>query len=87
MLPFRGYYFIDQSASPIFEWLYLLNVTAGGFAGSMIAGATSFNLVVITHGSAKFAVLRKRLEALNNEDPDPVSAIADCTIRHQEAIA
>ncbi|OAD56871.1 Putative odorant receptor 13a, partial [Eufriesea mexicana] len=70
VLPFRGYFFINQSVSPVFECLYLFNVTAGGFGGSMIAGATSFNLVVIMHGSAKFAVLRKRLEALSSEDPN-----------------
>ncbi|XP_076666181.1 odorant receptor 13a isoform X1 [Andrena cerasifolii] len=86
MLPFRGYFFVNQTVSPIFECLYLFNVTAGGFGGSMIAGATSFNLVVIMHGSAKFAVLRKRLEALNGGDPDSTSAMVDCVIRHQEAI-
>ncbi|XP_054011569.1 odorant receptor 13a-like isoform X1 [Hylaeus anthracinus] len=87
VLPFRGYFFINQTVSPIFECLYLFNVTAGGFGGSMIAGATSFNLVVIMHGSAKFAVLRKRLEALNSEDPDSNAVMADCVTRHQEAIA
>ncbi|XP_076637266.1 odorant receptor 13a [Colletes latitarsis] len=87
VLPFRGYFFINQTVSPVFECLYMFNVTAGGFGGSMIAGATSFNLVVIMHGSAKFAVLRKRLEGLKSDEPDSVSAMTDCVIRHQEAIA
>ncbi|XP_031825339.1 odorant receptor 13a [Nomia melanderi] len=85
-LPFRGYFFVNYTVSPIFECLYLFNVTAGGFGGSMIAGATSFNLIVIMHGSAKFAVLRKRLESLNDEDRDCSSAMTDCIIRHQRAI-
>ncbi|XP_017757411.1 PREDICTED: odorant receptor 13a-like [Eufriesea mexicana] len=86
VLPFRGYFFINQSVSPVFECLYLFNVTAGGFGGSMIAGATSFNLVVIMHGSAKFAVLRKRLEALSSEDPNSTAIMGSYVIRHQEAI-
>lgn len=86
VLPFRGYFFINQSVSPVFECLYLFNVTAGGFGGSMIAGATSFNLVVIMHGSAKFAVLRKRLEALSSEDPNSTSILGSYVIRHQQAI-
>ncbi|XP_043255410.1 odorant receptor 13a-like [Colletes gigas] len=86
VLPFRGYFFINQTISPVFERLYMFNVTAGGFAGSMIAGATSFNFIVIMHGSAKFAVLRKRLEGLKSDDPNSISAMTDCVIRHQEAI-
>ncbi|XP_015440133.1 PREDICTED: odorant receptor 13a-like [Dufourea novaeangliae] len=87
ILPFRGYFYINQTVSPTFECLYLFNVSAGGFGGSMIAGATSFNLIVIMHGSAKFAVLRKRLEAINSEDRDSATVITDCVIRHQQAIA
>ncbi|KAG6801019.1 odorant receptor 13a isoform X1 [Apis mellifera caucasica] len=86
MLPFRGYFFINQTVSPIFEFLYLFNVTAGGFGGSMIAGATSFNLVVIIHGSGKFAVLRRRMEALNGADPNSAAIMGDNVIRHQQAI-
>lgn len=86
MLPFRGYFFVNHTVSPLFECLYLFNVTAGGFGGSMIAGATSFNLIVIVHGSAKFAVLRRRLESLNGEDQDCSYAMTDCIIRHQRAI-
>lgn len=86
VLPFRGYFFVNRTVSPIFECLYIFNVTAGGFGGSMIAGATSFNLVVIMHGSAKFAVLRKRLEALDGNDHNFVSIMGDYVIRHQNAI-
>ncbi|XP_006621909.1 odorant receptor 13a-like isoform X1 [Apis dorsata] len=86
VLPFRGYFFINQTVSPVFEFLYLFNVTAGGFGGSMIAGATSFNLVVIIHGSGKFAVLRRRMEALNGADPNSTSIMGDHVIRHQQAI-
>ncbi|KOX70428.1 hypothetical protein WN51_04831 [Melipona quadrifasciata] len=49
VLPFRGYFFINHTVSPVFECFYPFNVTAGGFGGSMIAGASGFNLVVITH--------------------------------------
>lgn len=86
VLPFRGYFFINQTVSPVFEFLYLFNVTAGGFGGSMIAGATSFNLVVIIHGSGKFAALRKRMEALSGADPNSTSIMGDNVIRHQQAI-
>ncbi|XP_017883486.1 odorant receptor 13a-like [Ceratina calcarata] len=86
VLPFRGYFFINQTVSPVFECLYLFNVTAGGFGGSMIAGATSFNLIVIMHGSGKFAVLRKRLENLTGDDPESTSVLRDYVIRHQRAI-
>ncbi|XP_076284109.1 odorant receptor 13a [Lasioglossum baleicum] len=86
VLPFRGYFYINHTVSPIFECFYLFNVAAGGFAGSIIAGATSFNLVVITHGSAKFAVLRKRLETISGDDPDSSSEMTECIIRHQQAI-
>ncbi|XP_061930916.1 odorant receptor 82a-like isoform X3 [Apis cerana] len=86
VLPFRGYFFINQTVSPIFEFLYLFNVTAGGFGGSMIAGATSFNLVVIIHGSGKFAVLRRRMEALSGADPNSTTIMGDNVIRHQQAI-
>ncbi|XP_050590058.1 odorant receptor 13a-like isoform X2 [Bombus affinis] len=86
VLPFRGYFFINHTISPVFECLYFFNVTAGGFGGSMIAGATSFNLVVIMHGSGKFAVLRKRLEALSGEDPNSTAIMNNYVIRHQKAI-
>ncbi|KAK1118303.1 hypothetical protein K0M31_015009 [Melipona bicolor] len=86
MLPFRGYFFINHTVSPVFECFYLFNVTAGGFGGSMIAGATGFNLVVIMHGSGKFAVLRRRLEELNGEDPNSTAVMSNYVIRHQEAI-
>lgn len=86
VLPFRGYFFINQTVSPIFEFLYLFNVTAGGFGGSMIAGATSFNLVVIIHGSGKFAVLRRRMETLSGADPNSTTIMGDNVIRHQQAI-
>ncbi|CAK9808753.1 Putative odorant receptor 92a [Anthophora plagiata] len=86
VLPFRGYFFINQTVSPIFECLYLFNVTAGGFGGTMIASCTSFNLVVIMHGSAKFAVLRKRLESLSGKDPNSIIVMGDLVTRHQEAI-
>ncbi|XP_033188216.1 odorant receptor 13a-like isoform X2 [Bombus vosnesenskii] len=86
VLPFRGYFFVNHTISPVFECLYFFNVTAGGFGGSMIAGATSFNLVVIMHGSGKFAVLRKRLEALSGEDPNSTAILSNYVIRHQKAI-
>ena len=58
----------------------------GFFGGGTIVGATSFNFVAITHGSAKFAVLRKRLEAMNSNDPNADRAMANCIKDHQNAI-
>jgi len=58
----------------------------GYFAGGTIFGATSFNLVAVTHGSAKFAVLRKRLEAINSNDPDADRDMVNCIKDHQNAI-
>ena len=84
VLPFRGYFFINYTESPRF--FYLFNVTAASFGGSMIAGATGFNLVVIMHGSGKFAVLRKRLEELNGEDSNSTAVLGNYVSRHQEAI-
>lgn len=52
----------------------------------MIAGATSFNLVVIIHGSGKFAVLRRRMEALSGADLNSTTIMGDNVIRHQQAI-
>ncbi|KAG5324700.1 OR13A protein, partial [Acromyrmex heyeri] len=84
--PFRGYFFVNQSVTPVYECIYVFNVMGGFFGGGTIIGATSFNFVAITHGSAKFAVLRKRLEAMNSNDPNADRAMANCIKDHQNAI-
>ena len=86
VLPFRGYFFINYTASPLFECFYLLNVTASSFGGSMIISATGFNLVVIMHGSGKFAILRRKLETLSGEDSNSTAVLRHYVIHHQEAI-
>ncbi|XP_014476460.1 PREDICTED: odorant receptor 13a-like [Dinoponera quadriceps] len=87
VLPFRGYFFINQTVSPIYQCLYVFNVMAGGFAGGTITSATGFNLIAITHGSAKFSTLRRKLEMMSCDDPDIKQIMADCVKRHQDAIA
>ncbi|XP_018350381.1 PREDICTED: LOW QUALITY PROTEIN: odorant receptor 13a-like [Trachymyrmex septentrionalis] len=86
IFPFRGYFFVNQSVTPVYECIYVFNVMGGFFAGGTIIGATSFNFVAITHGSAKFAVLRKRLETMNSNDPNADRAMANCIKDHQNAI-
>ena len=54
--------------------------------GTSIASATTFNLVATIHGSARFAMLQKKLELLKYDDPDCDTLMGDCVKRHQEAI-
>ncbi|KYM96495.1 Kinesin-like protein KIF16B [Cyphomyrmex costatus] len=86
IFPFRGYFYVNQSVTPIYECIYIFNVMGGFFAAGTIAGGTIFNFVAITHGSAKFAVLRKKLEAMNSNDPDIDRVITNCIKDHQNAI-
>ncbi|EZA55754.1 hypothetical protein X777_03928, partial [Ooceraea biroi] len=84
--PFHYIYF-NQTASPIFECLYFLDTIAGLSTVCTISSATSFNLVAVIHGSAKFAILQRRLETVNRNDPDIDRVIVNCIRRHQDAIA
>ncbi|XP_071650394.1 odorant receptor 10 isoform X1 [Temnothorax longispinosus] len=86
VLPYRGYFFFNQTISPAFEYIYIFNLIGGCFGGGTIIGATSFNLIAITHGSAKFAMLRKKLEAMDSNDPDADRAMVNCIKDHQDAI-
>ncbi|KAL6256416.1 hypothetical protein P5V15_012529 [Pogonomyrmex californicus] len=87
ILPFHGYFFINQTVSPVYECIYVFNVMGGFFAGGTICGATSFSLMATIHGSAKFVVLQKKLEAITSNDPHVDRAMANCVKRHQDAIA
>ncbi|XP_011878633.1 PREDICTED: odorant receptor 13a-like [Vollenhovia emeryi] len=86
ILPFRGYFFLNQTISPVYEYIYIFDVIGGCFGGSTILGATTFSLIAITHGSAKFAVLRKKLEAINSNNPDADRTMINCVKDHQDAI-
>ncbi|XP_071650396.1 odorant receptor 13a isoform X2 [Temnothorax longispinosus] len=77
---------ILETISPAFEYIYIFNLIGGCFGGGTIIGATSFNLIAITHGSAKFAMLRKKLEAMDSNDPDADRAMVNCIKDHQDAI-
>lgn len=55
--------------------------------GGTIISATAFNLVAVTHGSAKFVLLRRKLEMMSSADPDIKRIMSDCVKRHQDAIA
>ncbi|XP_077265636.1 odorant receptor 13a isoform X2 [Temnothorax americanus] len=77
---------ILETISPAFECIYIFNLIGGCFGGGTIIGATSFNLIAITHGSAKFAVLRKKLEAMDSNDPNADRAMVSCIKDHQDAI-
>ncbi|XP_014475080.1 PREDICTED: odorant receptor 13a-like [Dinoponera quadriceps] len=87
VLPFRGYFFINQTVSPVYQCLYVFNVMAGSFAGGTISSATGFILIAVTHGSAKFSTLRRKLETMSCDDPNIKQIMADCVKRHQDAIA
>ncbi|XP_024938769.1 odorant receptor 13a-like isoform X2 [Cephus cinctus] len=86
ILPFRGYFFLNHTLSPNYEMIYIFEIIAGSFGGSMIAGVTSFNLVVIMHGAARFSLLQKKLESLNRNDPDVNKLMVKCIKLHQDAI-
>lgn len=86
ILPFRGYFFYNYTISPIYEYTYIFNVMCGYIGGGTIAGASSFYFIAVMHGSAKFAVLRKRLEAINNDNPDADREMINCIKDHQNAI-
>ncbi|XP_039314148.1 odorant receptor 13a-like [Solenopsis invicta] len=86
MFPCRGYFFANQMVSPFYELLYVFNIMAAVFSSSTIMGATTFNFVAVTHGSVKFALLRRKLELINNNDPDVDGAMVDCIKDHQDAI-
>lgn len=59
---------------------------SGYFGGGTIMGASTFNFVATTHGSAKFAVLRRRLKSMNSNNPDTNREMANCVKDHQDAI-
>ncbi|KAL2726659.1 odorant receptor 13a-like isoform X2 [Vespula squamosa] len=84
ILPFRGYYFVNHTISPYFEIIYTFNVVSGCFAATTIAAATSFNLVVIMHGSAKFAIIQNRLK--NIKAQSAYTELSACIKSHQDAI-
>ncbi|CAD6232029.1 GSCOCT00001708001.3-RA-CDS, partial [Cotesia congregata] len=84
-LPFRGFFFSNQTNSPAYQGFYVLGVIVGAFGGSTIAGATTLNLILVMHGSAKFLVVRRNIENLKNDKHNSIT-IADCVKRHQEAI-
>ncbi|EFN77929.1 Putative odorant receptor 92a [Harpegnathos saltator] len=86
VLPFRGYFFINQTVSPVYQCLYVFNVMAGSYGATTISSVTGFNLIAITHGSAKFAVLRRKLELMSSDDPDVKKVVVDCVKCHQDAI-
>lgn len=76
----------NQTSSPIYERLYVVNMILGGLCGTTIASATSFNLVSTMHAAARFTVLQKKLEALKGDDAVSEGAMVDCIRRHQDAI-
>ncbi|XP_015177210.1 PREDICTED: odorant receptor 13a-like [Polistes dominula] len=86
ILPFRGYYFVNHTISPIFEIIYTFNVLSGCFSATTIAGATTFNLVIIMHGSAKFAIIQNRLKQIKGNDRNAYVELSECVKSHQEAI-
>lgn len=63
----------------------MLGVIAGAFGGSTIAGATTLNLILVMHGSAKFLVVRRNIENLKSDKHSSIT-FTDCVKRHQEAI-
>ncbi|KAL7306709.1 hypothetical protein TKK_0001380 [Trichogramma kaykai] len=85
ILPFRGYYFfdLDTASSPVYLGVYVINVTLGAFGCSTIAAATSFSLIATIHASAKFAVVKKKFETIDWNEPEQVKT---CVQDHQNSI-
>ncbi|XP_047351725.1 odorant receptor 82a-like isoform X1 [Vespa velutina] len=86
VLPFRGYFFVNHTISPFFEIIYTFNIVSGCFSATTIAGATSFNLVVVMHGSAKFAIVQRRLKNIKGNDQSTYAELSACVKNHQDAI-
>nr|AQN78404.1 olfactory receptor 2 [Meteorus pulchricornis] len=86
ILPFRGFFFQNQTNTPYYECLYVFDVIAGALGGSTISGATSLNLMLVTHGAAKFSLVRKKLQALKSNDANVDRDLEKCVRLHQEAI-
>ncbi|XP_043668364.1 odorant receptor 13a-like isoform X2 [Vespula pensylvanica] len=86
VLPFRGYFFVNHTISPFFEIIYTFNVVSGCFSATTIAAATSFNLVVIMHGSAKFAIIQNKLKNIKGNKQSAYTELSACIKSHQDAI-
>ncbi|KAL2728147.1 odorant receptor 13a-like isoform X1 [Vespula maculifrons] len=86
VLPFRGYFFVNHTISPFFEIIYTFNVVSGCFSATTIAAATSFNLVVIMHGSAKFAIIQNKLKKIKGNKQSAYTELSACIKSHQDAI-
>nr|QNL14996.1 olfactory receptor 52 [Aulacocentrum confusum] len=84
--PFRGYFHPNQTSDPIFGYLYVFNALGGGLLGVTIMSATTINMILVIHASAKFAVVSNRLELLKSDDVDVTEKISLCIQRHQDAI-
>ncbi|XP_014228891.2 odorant receptor 13a-like [Trichogramma pretiosum] len=85
ILPFRGYYFfdLDTASSPVYLGVYVMNFTLGAFGCSTIAAATSFSLIATIHASAKFAIVKKKFETIDWNEPEQVKM---CVQDHQNCI-
>ncbi|CAB0029079.1 unnamed protein product [Trichogramma brassicae] len=85
ILPFRGYYFfdLDTASSPVYLGVYVMNFTLGAFGCSTIAAATSFSLIATIHASAKFAIVKKKFETIDWNEPEQVKT---CVQDHQNCI-
>lgn len=85
-LAFRGYFYTNQSTTMGFWYLYFGSAIAGLFGILTIMAATTINLILVIHASAKFAIVRRRLESLKRDDVNVNEQVADCVKRHQAAI-
>ncbi|KAF7991118.1 hypothetical protein HCN44_002680 [Aphidius gifuensis] len=87
VLPFRGYYFKNQTTHYLFPYIYAFNILSGAFlGGSAIAAATTLNLILVMHAAAKFSLVRKCLETLDQKQKNFLAISIDCIKKHQEAI-
>ncbi|XP_012275770.1 odorant receptor 13a [Orussus abietinus] len=85
-LPFRGHFFINATVSPVYESLYIYEIIGGVFGGSSIAAVTTFTLVTVTHGAARFALVGRKLQSLKGDEPNAEELSTRYIKQHQDAI-
>ncbi|NP_001177711.1 odorant receptor 296 [Nasonia vitripennis] len=86
MLPYRGYFFFNHTVPGVYEYVYLVNSMLGVLGCSTIACATSFSLITSIHGAAKFAIVQKDFERIDQVTWNNSEIVGRCVRRHQECI-
>lgn len=86
VLPFRGYFFSNQTLTPIFPYLYTFNSIIGSYCAIIVTAGTTFNFIATTHATAKFAIVNYKLGQLRSENSNCDNLMKECIVCHQNAI-